>query len=181
MKDIDIEYAKSILEYNSNTGLFTRKISSGKGKTGSIAGHIKTDGYVQMYIKSERISGHRLAWAMHYGKIPINRIDHINCIPSDNRIINLRECTQSQNSANSLYRSNNKSGYKGVSWHKKSKKWAAQIGFNMKVIKLGYFDDIEEAAQSYSLAAKKYFGDFAKTNYTNSAAVYGNSEHDLPQ
>jgi len=162
MKDIEIEYAKSILDYNPDTGLFTRKVSMGKGKVGSIAGHIKSNGYVQMYINSKRISGHRLAWAMYYGKFPVSHIDHINCIPSDNRILNLRECSVSENSANSSFRSNNKSGYKGVSWHKKLKKWAAQIGVKRKNIKLGYFDSAEEAANAYCVAAMKYFGEFAR-------------------
>jgi len=159
---IDIEYAKSILDYNHDTGLFTRKVSSGRGKAGSIAGHLKDNGYIQMYVNYKRIGGHRLAWAFHYGYFPNEEIDHINCIPSDNRISNLRLCTRAQNSANIPKRTNNKSGIKGVCWHKKSKKWTAQICANYKIIKLGYFENIKDAELAYKEAANKYHGNFAR-------------------
>lgn len=46
-------------------------------------------------------------------------------------------------------RENNKSGYRGVSWHKNSNKWTSKISVNKKRIHLGYFNDKIEAAIAY--------------------------------
>lgn len=91
-------------------------------------------------------------------------IDHISGAGLDNRIINLRTCTMSQNLANSKFSVINTSGFKGVSWSKKDKKWVAQITYKYKHIYLGGFNLPEEAARAYDQAAKKYFGVFAYTN-----------------
>lgn len=46
-------------------------------------------------------------------------------------------------------RINNTSGYRGVSWYKKSNKWKSQIKVDNKKINLGYFNDVIEAARAY--------------------------------
>ncbi len=90
--------------------------------------------------------------------------DHINNNGLDNRKINLRLCTNSQNSQNRRHYTNKSSKYKGVSWHKFKKKWRAQIGLNKKRIHLGYFEAEKEAAKIYNKEAKELFGDFAYIN-----------------
>ena len=49
-----------------------------------------------------RVSAHRLIWAFHYGHWPNGEIDHINRNRKDNRIINLREVSQSINYKNAI-------------------------------------------------------------------------------
>jgi hypothetical protein len=89
-------------------------------------------------------------------------VDHRNRDGLDNRRENIRFATCSQNTANSLGWS--ASGYKGVSWHKRHKKWIAHVMKDQRLIHLGYFDDKGEAAQAYNDAARQLFGEFARLN-----------------
>ena len=58
----------------------------------------------------------------------------------------------------------NTSGYKGVSFHKASGKWRADICVARKRIALGLFSTPEEAANAYDVAAIEHFGEFALIN-----------------
>lgn len=87
--------------------------------------------------------------------------DHINRDPLDNRRINLRRCTVSQNFANRGNRRDNKSGHRGVSWDSYNEKWVAQITYNKKGKKLGRYSTKEEAISVYREAATKIHGEFA--------------------
>ena len=100
---------------------------------------------------------------MTYGYIP-KYIDHRNEIRSDNWIDNLRECSKAQNGMNRGPQKNNKSGFKGVSWHKPYSKWVARIRYNDKYSNLGYFEDKVDAAKAYNEAVKKHFPEFGYLN-----------------
>lgn len=91
-------------------------------------------------------------------------VDHINRNGLDNYRCNLRPATRLQNRMNCGLSKRNKSGFKGVSWHKSCNKWVAKIEINDKSIYLGLFDDKIEAAKAYNAAAKKHFGEFAWLN-----------------
>jgi len=91
-------------------------------------------------------------------------VDHVNGDGLDNRKSNLRECTHTQNNGNFLLGSRNRSGYKGVSWHKTTKKWRASLMTKEKQIYLGLFINPKDAAAAYNREAIKYFGDFARIN-----------------
>jgi hypothetical protein len=82
-------------------------------------------------------------------------VDHINRNGFDCRRENLRLATRAQNAVNRRKQSNNKSGYKGVSWSKSMNKWIAQIGFERKRQVLGFFDTPEAAHQAYCEASDK--------------------------
>lgn len=92
-------------------------------------------------------------------------VDHINGDTLDNRRVNLRICTDTENKWNRGKPSNNTSGYKGVYWRKSRRRWQASIGVHHKFIYLGSFTDPAEAAKAYDEAAIKYHGDFAFTNF----------------
>lgn len=94
---------------------------------------------------------------------PSEHVDHINRDKIDNRRQNLRACTVSQNLRNA-FRNKTSSGFKGVSFHKGSKRFIARICVNGSIINLGSFLDAREAAMSYNKAASEIFGEFARLN-----------------
>jgi len=92
-------------------------------------------------------------------------IDHIDGNRLNNQRSNLRLATSSQNKCNRGARKDNKSGYKGVSWHKQVKKWTARIKIPFGAyLFLGTFTEKIDAAKTYDKAAKKYHGEFAWIN-----------------
>ena len=118
---------KKYLNYDPETGVFKRKINSGKAKIGDVAGGINGSGYICIRINSVKYRAHRLAWLYVHGKFPDNQIDHINRIKTDNRIENLRDVTQSVNAKNRDLPSNNTSGHIGVKWNKKQQAWKVAV------------------------------------------------------
>lgn len=103
---------------------------------------------------------HRVVIKAKKGEI----VDHINRDKLDNRKCNLRICTISQNNQNSKLNKINKSGFHGVSWHKRVKKYVSQIACNNKKIHIGYYTCKKDAAKAYNAAAIKFHGEFAKLN-----------------
>lgn len=91
-------------------------------------------------------------------------IDHVNLDKLDNRKENLRICTFNQNQHNRTLQKNNTSGFKGVTWSKRDKKWIARIKVSGKKIDLGRFTCKVEAAKAYNTAAIEYHKEFANLN-----------------
>jgi hypothetical protein len=82
----------------------------------------------------------------------MHQLDHINGIRDDNRISNLREATNAENSQNR--QPTGSIGLLGVSFEKKRNRYKSQIKVNGRVKTLGYFKTPIEAYQTY-LAAKR--------------------------
>ena len=91
------------------------------------------------------------------------QVDHIDCDPLNNTVDNLRVATQTENAKNKRIFKSNSSGVKGVYFNTKQQKYHAQITFNSRRIHLGFFDDLEEAANAYQEASQKYHGEFGRT------------------
>jgi len=93
------------------------------------------------------------------------QVDHINGDTKDNRRQNLRLCTAGQNRMNRrTHARNNRSGYKGVFWEKRKRRWMAQLRYQTRKVFGGYFKDVTDAARAYDRMAIKYFGEFARIN-----------------
>lgn len=108
---------------------------------------------------------------MHRRILKVGRgmvVDHINHNGLDNRRANLRPATLAKNSRNrrKFKTAGHYSKYKGVTWYKSKKKWAALIMANRKSKFLGYFDDEIEAGRAYDAAARERHGKFAALNFT---------------
>lgn len=114
---------------------------------------------------TRRADGHRTTQTMHQLLMGASGIDHANGDGLDNRRANLRPATNSENSRNRRRRTDNTSGYKGVSLHKRIGRWQAYICADGRQTSLGYFDDPTEAALAYDRAAVQTFGEFARLNF----------------
>ena len=165
-----LDFYNQYLTYQDD-GTFIWKAKShpraNKVKIGALAGN-KSEGYqiINFTIDGEhkKIGAHRLAFLIHHGWLPIE-VDHRDTDRSNNRISNLRVATSLQNCQNSNKKRSNKSGYKGVSWDEARGKWFSKITVNYKQIALGRYKTAIEAAKAYDEAARKYFGEFARTNF----------------
>jgi|KBSMisStaDraftv2_1062788.scaffolds.fasta_scaffold142604_3 hypothetical protein len=154
---MEIKELKRIFNYDSGSGILTWKINTGKKRlVGLSAGTVRKDGYMRVGINKKDYYVHRIAWAITHGTWPKINIDHINGNPSDNRIDNLREATQSQNIANSKSKIT-----RGV-YTARGGRYRAQIMVNYKSIHLGQFSTRKEAKAAYSKAALDYFGEFRR-------------------
>lgn len=156
------EELKRLLHYDPETGVFTRLVETNpRAKVGMTAG---TNMGRYFEIKHNHIAyrAHHLAWLYVYGRYPKEGlvIDHIDGDGKNNRISNLRECSQSQNMQNIGLHSSNSSGYKGVYWNKKDKRFMAMARLNMKRIYLGSYKTAEEAYAAYVAFAKTEHGEF---------------------
>ena len=113
-----------------------------------------------------RADGTRTLLSMHQLFLPeAKQIDHINRDGLDNRRINLRMCTPTQNQHNRGPMQGSSSKYKGVAWHKRRGKWQAYIKIGDKIRHLGVFTDELAAARAYDIAARQHFGEFARPNF----------------
>jgi hypothetical protein len=112
-------------------------------------------------IGQKQILLHRFILGLTDGKI---LVDHKNGDTRDCQRSNMRIATEGQNRANQK-KTRGASRFKGVTLHRKSGKWDAQIGGRMGHRHLGRFDSEEDAARAYDIAAKERFGEFARPNF----------------
>jgi hypothetical protein len=145
------ELIRSQLHYNKTTGVFTwRRIT---GYRSSPAGGVTPNGYIRISLNGSTYFAHRLAWSWVTGNDPGKlEIDHRNHNPGDNRWKNIRLAKHDGNQRNTRLQKNNKSGIKGISWCNYYQRWVGRISIgpriSAKIIHVGYFQTLEEAAQA---------------------------------
>lgn len=148
---------RQLVEYDPLTGIFHWRVSPAKQiKAGYQAGYLNSNGYITIRLIGKTHKAHRLAWLYIYGVWP-NIIDHINGEKSDNRLSNLRDGSQQENCQNERQaRSTNRIGLLGVSLHKKTGKFKAQIAALGVNHYLGLFLTPQEAHEAYLLAKRQF-------------------------
>lgn len=160
--DVTPELLGELISYNPETGALTWKRRDRKwfkadrefnrwnnryaGSPALSSPH--KDGYLCGAVFKKPLLAHRVAWAIYHGEWPTDRIDHRNQDGADNRICNLRDVDHYTNMRNRKLSANNKSGVNGVSWHKSTQKWVAQIGIDGKRINLGVFSEFSDAVSA---------------------------------
>jgi len=157
-KNLTQNELKKHVFYNPVNGKFSwRKTRSGRKEN---CGYLAKDGYRQLMISGRLYQEHRLAWLFVYGALPPSRMmDHINRDRSDNRISNLRLCTESQNCHNRKIPSTNTSGFKGIRF--KKNRWEVSCMVEGKREYLGRYVDREDAVNVYNSYVKELLGEFA--------------------
>lgn len=159
---MDQSYLKSVLNYDTETGIFTWRVRPARSRivVGTEAGCIARGiGYRVIKLGGVLYYSHRLAWLYMTGALPHADMDHVNGERLDNRLCNLREATRQQNCANRRNGRNNTTGVKGVSRNGVS--FRAAIHYAGRGHCLGSFKTISEAASAYAHAIKALNGAFA--------------------
>lgn len=88
-------------------------------------------------------------------------VDHKNHNTLDNRKDNLRIGVIKKNTKNRKSKnSNNKSGYRNVSWNKSRNKWVVQLIIDGKNSVVGLFDDVHEAGAFAKKKREELYGSF---------------------
>ncbi|QEG07626.1 homing endonuclease [Salmonella phage SE5] len=162
-----MEQLANLLEYDPSTGslkwLHRGNPYFDSRFEGKEAGskRINHDGHksVQLAYKGVGVQANKLIWFIMTGEVPTFEIDHINGDGWDNRWLNLRKSTASENCYNRKRKSDNTTGFKGVS--QMNGRFRAMITVSKKRISLGCYDTPEEAHEAYKQAAIKYHGEFA--------------------
>jgi len=121
-------------------------------RSGRIAGHKGSHGYITLTIEGKTYPAHKVAWAVYYGSYPDGQIDHINHVKDDNRISNLRDVSPRENAKNKPLFKNNSSGIVGVYYRASTNRWRAKIWDGVKSIELGAFTSKYEAIAARQLA-----------------------------
>ncbi len=155
------ERLKELLHYDPNTGVFTRRVNTSRGKAGTVAGSrnvCKETGKVRMRVSISRVVywQHVLAWLYMTGNWPDNEIDHKDGDSANNRFDNLRDVTRVINCQNRVRpQTDNKCGFLGVFWEKRFHVWIAKVTVGKKSIHVGSFKTPEEAHAAYVQAKRR--------------------------
>jgi len=162
-EDLSAKRARQLINYDPEDGSFTWNQGRGGMKPGEKASYIfesKPDQpgggntYRRIAIDGTSYMAHRLAFLVQTGEWP-NEIDHIDGDGLNNKWSNLREVSRSGNCKNRKRRTDNTSGYTGISWHKVTEKWQAGISVNGERKYLGLYENLDDAVEARKRAERE--------------------------
>jgi len=162
---MDLARLTELLDYNPETGLFTWKVTAGKGLAGMAAGSVRRHKTCSHYttidigVDGKLYRAHRLAWLYVHGDLPDKEIDHIDGDGTNNRIANLRLATHKQNGENVKLRKDNRSGRRGVSFHPASGLWRARVSHHGREL-CSYHKSFDDAAMAADAARKELYSHY---------------------
>src|SRR5579859_1481765 len=137
---VTVERLREVLSYDPDTGEWRWLVSTGaRVKVGAVAGGMNGDNYRVISIDGISYRSARLAWLYMKGEWPTHEIDHEDRNRSNDRWLNLREKTSSEQKRNQRRRIDNSSGYRGVSLHKPTGRWRARVTVSGKEYCSAYF------------------------------------------
>lgn len=156
---LNADEARELLNYDPASGVLRwKRDMTTWTRAGDEAGVVQEGKYRRVGIRGRYYMAHRLAWLIVTGHFPEHEIDHVNGKKADNRWVNLRAATATQNRRNT--RHENRSGLIGASYHAGTNRYRAQIRVDGIRIFLGWFQTAEEASAAYVAAAIRHHGEF---------------------
>ncbi len=161
----DVAYVPLTRGYEARIDIEDIPLVAGRNWVSSVSKH--ADGSVRSVyaMRGERVGAKVHTILMHRviaGTPEGFETDHINGDGLDNRRANLRHATKNQNQHNSRIPKNNKSGAKGVRWHKQRRKWHAAIMVSGRTHSLGLYECVDEAKAAYDKASTHLHGKYGR-------------------
>ena len=162
------EYVKHLFDYRDGF-LYWKIRRTNAIKIGDLAGTLRSFNNSPHRRRLIGITGigtvfsSRLIFLWHNGYLP-EIVDHIDRNTENEKINNLRAATKSNNAVNHTKRINTSSKFVGVSKHKMTGRWQANIRIDGKWKYLGLFNSQEEAALKRDEYARIYYKEFAIIN-----------------
>ena len=156
-KDLEQSELQAQVNYDPNSGLFTRRTATGRwgrSKPGTLLGIAMPKGYIQVPIGHRKYLAHRLAWLYMTGAWPSAYIDHIDGDRANNRWANLRDVPANINCQNrKAPQPYSRSGVLGVTI-KAGGEITANIKRDGRSIYLGSFREVGAAKAAYEAAKR---------------------------
>lgn len=147
------------------TGWFKWRVYKNKAVPGSWAGTVTRQGYRRIWINGVAFLEHRLVYWLHFREVP-RILDHIDHNKLNNSIQNLRGLSNRENVLRGGLKSNNVSGYKGVSLNRETGKWRAMVIRKDGRKESHMCKNAEDAATIYNILAVVHYGPEAALNKT---------------
>ncbi len=136
---------KELVHYEPETGVFTHRISRQGCRAGDAAGCADSAGYWVIKLDQRKHYAQRLACLYMTGWWPSDEVDHKDRVRSNNAWTNLRPATDKQQAENRNLYATSTSGFRGVMWREKKRKYEVRIRHNNTDHYLGLFDSIIDA------------------------------------
>lgn len=167
LKDLTAEQVREKFSYDPDEGLLRYREPTVRYcklvPAGSVAGGKNREGYRYIMFNGVHYRASRVIWLYMTGEWPERQVDHKDRDTTNDKWINLRQATGSQNKANCRKYRNKSCELKGVQavQKKRSIRYRAVATKDGKVQHLGYFDTPEEAHAAYLKASEVMHGEFA--------------------
>jgi hypothetical protein len=153
------KYLKQLFDYDGENLIW--KENRGIAKIGTIAGTVNSRGYRHIRIDNKFYQAHRLIWIYVYGFLnDFDLIDHIDRNRVNNKISNLRKCSNIENNLNRKVSSNSSSGIKNI-YKTKSGLYYVECGLNGKQYRTPKFKTVNEAVAVRNEFVRNIHRDFS--------------------
>lgn len=160
----DCARARYLFDYNSETGVFTRRVRMANQPAGSLVGCAGKRGYIVANIDGRLYYMHRVAWLYMTGEWPRLSIDHKNRIRTDNRWDNLRLAESYQNACNTTRKRRSNTGVPNVYYSRRTGLYVAEVRHNSMRVLCASFKSLDAARVAAEEAKAKYHAEFRTTN-----------------